>query len=90
MSAPFLAYPQRRRTGTVSGYLYRAAVTDARGAEAKSAPRGDVRLCRPRAGLLIPSIGPRLHTYFSLPWTLSVLTGWAETLTVGAAGAVGP
>lgn len=50
---------QCRWTGTVSGYHYHAAVTDVHGAEVKSAPRGNVRLCCPSAGLLIPATGPR-------------------------------
>lgn len=73
----------------VSGHHYHAAVSDVHGAEVKSAPQGNVCLCCPCAGPLIPAFGPSLHTYFSLLWTLRVLTGWAEMLIVGAAGAIG-
>lgn len=76
-------------TGRVPGYHYHAAVSDVHRAEMKSAPQGNVCLCCSCAGLLIRAFGPILHTYFSLFWTLSVLTGWAEMLIVGAAGAIG-
>lgn len=73
----------------MSGYHYHAAVSDVHGAEMKSVPQGNVCLCCPCAGLRIGAFGPSFHTYFSLLWTLCVLTGWAEVLNVGAAGAIG-
>lgn len=81
---PSFRLARRRRTGTVSGCHYRAAVTDADGAEAESAPQGSVCLCRPHAGLPIPAICPSVRTYFPLPWTLCVLTGRAQAPIAGS------
>lgn len=78
---------QCRWIGTVSGYHCRVAVTDVHGAEVKSAPQGNVRVCCPCAGLLIPAFDPSLQTYSRVSGH-SVLTGWAKMLIVGASGAI--